>query len=114
MKVPYEKYVRDGKVAVLVSLGYGAGWSTWNREHEEFLLFDRELVELVLAGKRSEAGDLAESKVEEHCGEHDCIYTGGSDNLHVAWVVQGESFRVSEYDGSESLQFESEEKWVTA
>ena len=25
-----EKVVRDGKVAVLVSPGYGAGWSTWN------------------------------------------------------------------------------------
>ena len=25
-----EKIIEDGKVAVLVSKGYGAGWSTWN------------------------------------------------------------------------------------
>ena len=30
MKLHIEKVVRDGKVAVLVSPGYGAGWSTWN------------------------------------------------------------------------------------
>jgi len=24
------KYIRDGKVAVLYSPGFGAGWSTWN------------------------------------------------------------------------------------
>ena len=25
-----EKIIRDGKVAVAVSYGFGAGWSTWN------------------------------------------------------------------------------------
>ena len=25
-----EKYIKDGKVAVAYSPGFGAGWSTWN------------------------------------------------------------------------------------
>jgi hypothetical protein len=27
-----EKVIRDGKVAVLYSPGYGAGWYSWNRD----------------------------------------------------------------------------------
>lgn len=65
-----EKLERDGTVAVLYSLGYGAGWSTWAHGHEEGFLFDRELVELVLADKRDEAATLAEKKYPDG-------YTGG-------------------------------------
>jgi len=34
--------------------------------------------------------------------------------LIIYWIDQGEQFRVDEYDGSESLVFSSEEKWMTA
>ena len=34
----------------LISPGFGAGWSTWNREHEDFLLFDKGLIELAKKG----------------------------------------------------------------
>jgi hypothetical protein len=36
-----QKVERDGMVGVLVSLGLGAGWSTWNEEHSETLCMDR-------------------------------------------------------------------------
>ena len=29
-----EKLERDGKVAILYSPGYGAGWSTWNDDND--------------------------------------------------------------------------------
>ena len=29
------KVIRDGKVAVLYSPGYGAGWYSWNWNHPE-------------------------------------------------------------------------------
>ena len=42
------KYVNDrDEVAVLYSPGFGAGWSTWNREHPD-MLFDAGMVDLVL------------------------------------------------------------------
>ena len=41
------KLIRDGKVAVLYSPNYGAGWFTWNDKYLE-ILFDPEIVNLVL------------------------------------------------------------------
>lgn len=28
-----DKVIRDGMVAVIYSPGYGAGWSSWNRDY---------------------------------------------------------------------------------
>ena len=50
LDVVAERVVRDGRVAVLVSPGFGAGWSTWaDRELRERLLFDPEVVAWVTA-----------------------------------------------------------------
>lgn len=56
-----ERYTReDGKVAVLISPGHGAGWSTWAADEDvEFLLFDAKIVKAVLAGLDHIAGSLA-------------------------------------------------------
>lgn len=42
-----EKVIRDGKVAVLYSEGFGAGWSTWNEGMNE-LVFHPKIVNMVL------------------------------------------------------------------
>lgn len=57
-----ERYTpEDGKIAVLISPGYGAGWSTWALEEEdvEALLFDDKIVKAVLAGLHHTAASLA-------------------------------------------------------
>lgn len=56
-----ERYTRkDGKIAVLISPGYGAGWSTWAPEKDvEALLFDAKIVKAVLAGLHETAASLA-------------------------------------------------------
>ena len=94
-----EKVIRDGKVAVLYSPGFGAGWSTWNYSNQEILLFSPKVVEMVEAGRRTEIDD-------EWCLEHlgIDIYTGGSSNLTIEWIQQGEKFTIEEYDGSESIR----------
>ena len=92
----YEKLVKDGMVAVLYSPGFGAGWYSWNTEHEG-LIFDKELVNLVVAGKTGAAVTLAKRKYPE-------IYDGGGGNLKVHWVPQGSRFEINEYDGSESVR----------
>jgi len=101
-----EKVVRNGKVAVLVSPGFGAGWYTWNREHPE-CLYDADMVAWVEGGKEGSMPDL-----EDKYGSG--FYAGGGGDLIIYWIDQGEKFRVDEYDGSESLVFASEEKWMTA
>lgn len=96
-EIKYEKYIKDDKVAILYSPGYGAGWSTWNSDAAEALIFDKELVELVLAGDNWGAGILAEEK-------YGGIYTGGASGLQVKWLAKGTRFEIEEYDGSESVR----------
>lgn len=93
-----EKVIRDGKVAVLVSHGFGAGWYSWNSEHQE-LLFHPKLVEMVEQKRNREIDD---EWVKENLGID--IYAAGSDGLTIHWLPIGTAFEIQEYDGSESLR----------
>ena len=105
------KLIRDGKVAVLVSPGFGAGWYTWHRVEE--LLFDPKVVEMLEAGKKL-------AVIEKYCedtygkGIGESIYLGGLDKLEVFWLPVGTLFRIDEYDGSESLNVKEEMHWMVA
>lgn len=102
-----DRVIRDGKVAVLVSPGFGAGWSTWaDRELRERLLFDPAVVAWVELGK---VGDVPVDQYDDTY-----LYTGGADDLTIKWVPEGTQFRISEYDGSEHIVLASEEEWYTA
>lgn len=92
-----KKLEKDGKVAVLVSPNYGAGWSTWATEHSEELCMDADIVEAVLAEDYKKAAEIATEKYGEY------IYTGGVHDLVVEWVPKGAEFEITEYDGHESL-----------
>jgi len=104
-----DKVVRDGKVAVLVSPGFGAGWYTWNQSHPELLFLPR-VVEMVLNGTSYHE---IEAYVQSIYGE-DELYVGGAVDLKVVWVPQGSQFRIEEYDGSESLKLKDDEDWLIA
>jgi hypothetical protein len=93
-----EKVIRNGKVAVLISHGFGAGWYSWNTKHEQ-LLFHPKLVEMVEQNKNE---DIDNEWVKENLGID--IYAGGSDGLSIHWLPVGTAFQVEEYDGSESLR----------
>ena len=106
------KFVReDGKVAVLISPGFGAGWSTWDHhedEREENICFDAEVVQWVLDGKPN-AGEFmnaTEERLKTYCG--------GMRDLTIEWVYPDSKFRIEEYDGSESIHFEDQTEWITA
>jgi len=90
------KLVRDGMVAVIVSPGYGAGWSTWNQEFPE-AVFNPDIAQAILEGNIKKAATLADDA-------YPGIYTGGLHKAVVEWVNQGDRFVIEEYDGSESMQ----------
>ena len=94
-----QKVIRNGKVAVLISGGFGAGWYSWNSSHKE-LIFHPTLVALVEAGKQSE---ITEELIEKELGLKD-IYCGGARNLDIRWLDEGTPFEIEEYDGSESIR----------
>ena len=97
-----EKIVRDGKVAVAVSYGFGAGWSTWNDVDP----MDARFNQLFLDGKVDE--------VVRICDEEELGYAGGAHDVEIVWVPVGSVFVVDEYDGSESLQFKDDFDWKVA
>lgn len=89
----------------LISPGFGTGWSTWSTEHEDFLLFDKGLIELA---KRK----ASEEEVEKYLKLKNIdIFTGGWDDIRVYYLEDDEEFIVEEYDGSESIRIKSKENW---
>lgn len=104
------KCIRDGLVAVLYSPGYGAGWSTWNGDkYREFLLHDEKLVDLVETNQHSKIEDYVKSVYSD---EYVCVL--GADQLRVEWVYPGTQFLITDYDGSESIEFNSDSYWSVA
>jgi hypothetical protein len=102
-----EKYEKDGSIGVLYSPGYGAGWSTWNSDDAEFLIFDKTLVEMAISkAKKTDVEEYLESKSVD-------AYTGGWENIKVEFVSKGSSFTVEEYDGKEFISY-SPTKMFTA
>ena len=100
-----EKVIKDGKVGVLVSPGFGAGFSTWGAPIEA--IFNPTLIELVQQEKVQEAIDFVENTWEG-------VYSGGVQDLIVVWVPEGKEFIIEEYDGSESLVLKEEYNWIKA
>lgn len=93
------KVIRNGKVAVLYSPGFGAGWYTWNTEHPE-CIYDPDVVALVEAYKNDDVPVLMKEKYKG-----DYFYSSGAYQLTIAWIPEGTRFHIHEYDGSESIQF---------
>jgi len=100
-----EKVIKDGKVAVLVAPGWGAGFSTWGAPIEA--IFNPTLIGLVENEKWDEAIDFVEKTWEG-------VYSGGVQDLVVVWVPEGKEFIIEEYDGSESLVLKEEYNWIKA
>lgn len=106
-----DKVIENGKVAVLVSYGYGAGWSTWNvGQKSKNMLFDPDVVKWVRDGKPGELCDHVD--LEEKYGEYVCDL--GAQDLDIQWLDVGTRFLVHEYDGCESIWTQDEMNWIVA
>ena len=104
-----EKVIRDGKVAVLYSPGYGAGWYSWNWNHPE-CVFDPNVVAMVEAGQY----DQIEAYCKTAYGTE--LFPGGAEQLKIEWIPVGTKFRIDEYDGYESIEYkhDPEPDWIVA
>ena len=101
-----DKVVRDGKVAVLYSPDYGAGWFSWNPERIE-ILFDPAIVELVEKGTWQELKTYVTLKYPD-------LYIGGMDDLKIEWVPEGTLFVIQEHDGNEWVELRDQINWIQA
>lgn len=100
-----KKLIRDGKVAVLYSPGYGAGFYTDNAPVEA--IFDPKLVELVEKEQLDEVINYVKATYPN-------AYNSGVHDLKVTWLPEGTKFFIEEYDGSEYFIIMDDVKWITA
>lgn len=98
-----EKYIRNGRVAIAYSPGFGAGWSTWELDNDlkDTMVFHPDIIKMILNGKQSQIDD--DWLVEHFGSEYERVYTGGAYNLKIEWIPIGTAFRIDEYDGSEHV-----------
>ena len=114
-----EQYRNEqGDLAVLVSNGYGAGWSTWETKEEDLCLFDPVLVKIVLELDRVGADySVRKDRISQYLDSnprYKDVYRGGALELCVEWVPKGHYFTIREYDGSETLEIFSPINWRLA
>lgn len=102
-----DKLIRDGKVAVLYSPGWGAGWYSWHGVEE--LLYDPSVVSML---ESKSSGESILAYCHEKYGED--AYFGGIDDLTIEWVPIGREFVIREEDGSESIEYKDEISWHVA
>ncbi len=102
---------------ILISPGYGAGWSTWQGDDmARFCLTYAPIIEAIEAGTFTDRTDpLIAKMVGDAKGQgidSSSFYPGGADGLRVK-EVDG-AFRVSEYDGAEVLDIrdDSDAGWI--
>jgi hypothetical protein len=102
-----QKKIVDGKVAVLYSPGFGAGWYSWHSIDE--LLFDPKVVDMILEKTSAET-------IELYCQEvyGTKSYYGGAEDLEVMWLPVGTQFIIDEYDGAETVTVKDKVRWTTA
>lgn len=91
-----DKVIKNGKVAVAYSPGFGAGWTTWNSEISPF---EPKVIKMIQQKKQ---GEINEEWCEKNLGIKN-VYCGGADELTIEWIPRGERFYIDEYDGSESI-----------
>lgn len=91
---------------VLISPGFGAGWSTWN---ERKLATDKRIIKAFESGMTY---DEMESYLEE-LGYED-VYMGGYSSCEIVEIPKGSRFIIEEYDGHESILILGEDNTIYA
>lgn len=86
-------YNDKGEVGVLISRGFGSGWSGWSGHVDPF---DPYMIKAFYEGRQSL---LAEADIR-----YPDAYKGGlDDGVTVEWLTKGTKFFIDEYDGAEVI-----------
>ena len=95
----------DGtKVGVLISVGYGAGWSSWCTDD---IAFDKRVIEYWKNHPRASSEEVEKAMLD--FGYE--LYAGGYSQLVLQWVPVNTYFRIDEYDGAERIEMLDLSEW---
>lgn len=93
---------------VLVSPGFGAGFSTWG---DSRMAVDKDLIKMFEEGcTLEEMEELCERK--GYIGEYESLF--GFEDLCIKEVPEGTLFIIREYDGSEWIEVFNPDYWFKA
>ena len=98
-------FKKDGFTAVLVSPGFGAGFSTWGKTE---MAVDFDLIEAFIKEDRERFMYILEEKYEG------LIMSCTMDDLELEWIIEGTQFMIKEYDGNERIVKVDELNIITA
>ena len=110
-----EYYYNDkGEIGILVSYGYGAGWSSWS-EYGIKLAVDKRIIEKFNEHIDDdewcrEIGSFHDNDIKTEFQNflssigYDNVYLGGLKDCELVFVPQGSAIRITEYDGNENLE----------
>ena len=87
---------------VIISPGYGSGWSTWNDPEDAY---NPTIIQMIKDGRLDEAMQYAESLGK---------YASGLEDAIILNVPKGTHHRITEYDGHESIEYRDEIDWEIA
>jgi hypothetical protein len=99
-----EKLIRDNKVGVLISSGFGSGFHSTGIPLE--VIFNPDLILLIENNKFKEAITFFEEKWPN-------LDTYAIPDLEVVWVPVNSKFVIHEYDGLETIVYYEDMKWIT-
>lgn len=113
---------------ILLSPGFGAGWTTWNGgEVARFMLTYQPIIEFLEAGNRFTRDDSGHLEGYELVGAHplleklqsECLAQFGQEYVCILGasdlevVTVNGQVRVEEYDGNESLRYrDDDDGWM--
>lgn len=96
-------------VEVLVSFGFGAGWSTWN---EPELAYDKRVVDLFKKYGPNLTIEQETTIVKAiNAMGYAIPYMGGWKGIHIEVVPCALYWRIYEYDGAEALEIFDSRDW---
>ena len=103
-----EMYRVGNETAILLSVGFGAGWSTWN---QKALAYDKRIIEYWNPCGLHPSVEQMEKYLEKL--GYKGVYMGGYEELRIEWVPTGSLVRINEYDGAERIEVLSPDKdWI--
>jgi len=116
----YDVVEKDNQIAILISGGYGSGWSS---DQYESLAYDKRVVEFWLEhNKDREFVDKLDSWGDNETKEevkklfnewgYGYVYFGGFSQIKLHWIDKDKPFIIREYDGSEYIEYQDAQNWI--
>ena len=98
---------------ILYSPGYGSGWSSWSNIPTKIICEYQPFIDAIENGIKIDEDSELFTEFMAYLTDlgFEYLCAGGLGTLSVFEVPDGDSYRINEYDGDESIELLSESEW---